>query len=387
MLQEVRKMRFEEVYGGWRERRLSQQEAARILGISERSFRGYRDRYEAEGIEGLIDRRLGQISHRRAPVDEVIALQEQYREGYRGWNVRHFYSFYRREGGGRSYTWVKSRLQEVGLVIRAKGKGAHRKRRERVAIEGMLVHQDGGRDERVVGRKWDLIVTMDDATSKHYSMLFIKEESTESSFIELQETISKQGLFCSLYTDRASHYWHTPTSGGKVDKEKLTQVGRAMKQLGISMIPAYSPQARGRSERMFRIHQDRLPKELAKEGITSMEEANRYLRTTYMPRFNQEFARPAREEGSAFVPYIGPDLREILCEHHERIVGNDNCVRFENLILQIPPDQYRFNYVKTKVCVHKYPDGTLGVFHGPRKLACYDAQGKVIRGKQKNATV
>ena len=387
MLQEVRKMRFEEVYGGWQEGRLSQEEAARILGVCERSFRRYRERYEAEGMAGLIDKRLGQVSHRRAGVDEVMALQEQYRGGYGGWNVRHFHGFYQRSGGSRSYTWVKSRLQEAGLVVRGKRKGAHRRRRERAAQKGMLIHQDGSTHEWVAGQQWDLIVTMDDADSEHYSMFFVLEESTDSSFAGVQETIEKEGLFCALYTDRGSHYWHTAHAGGRVDKVNLTQFGRAMKQLGITMIPAYSPEARGRSERMFRTHQDRLPKELAREGITTMEAANRYLRTTYMPRFNQEFVCPARETGSAFVPYIGPELREILCEHHERTVGNDNCVHFENLILQIPADRYRFNYVKTRVCVHKYPDGTLGVFHGPRKLACYDAQGRVIGGKQKKATV
>jgi len=387
MLQEIRKMRFQEAYEGWQRRRLSQEEAARILGICERSFRRYRDRYEEKGMEGLMDRRISQASHRRAPVDEVMAMQARYREGYGGWNVRHFHSFYRREGGTRSYTWVKSRLQEAGLVNRAKRKGVHRKRRERSAMPGMLLHQDGSRHEWVAGQQWDLIVTMDDATNEHYSMFFVAEESTESSFAGVEETIRSKGLFCSLYTDRGSHYWNTPEAGGMVDKVNLTQFGRAMRQLGISMIAAYSPEARGRSERMFRTHQDRLPKELAKEGITTMEAANRYLRKKYLPRFNAEFVCKARETGTAFVPYIGTELRDILCEQHERTVGNDNCVHFNKRILQLPADQYRFHYVKTRVCVHKYPDGTLGVFHGPRKLANYDAQGRLIGKDKKKATV
>ncbi len=387
MLQEIRIMRFEEAYEGWQKGRLSQQEAARILGICERSFRRYRDRYEEKGMEGLLDKRLCQASHRRAPVDEVMALQGKYREGYAGWNVRHFHSFYRRNGGTRSYTWVKSRLQEAQLVSRGKRKGAHRKRRERSAMPGMLLHQDGSRHEWVVGQQWDLIVTLDDATNEHYSMFFVAEESTQSSFLGIEQTISSKGLFCSLYTDRGSHYWHTAEAGGRVDKVNLTQFGRAMKQLGISMIAAYSPEARGRSERMFRTHQDRLPKELAKEAITSMEAANRYLRKKYLPRFNQEFSCQAREPGTAFMPYIGTELRDILCEQHERTVGNDNCIHFDNRILQIPADQYRFNYVKTKVRVHRYYDGTLGVFHGPRKLADYDCRGQLIGKNKKKATV
>jgi hypothetical protein len=387
MLQEIRKMRFKEAYDGWQEGRLSQGEAARILGICDRSFRRYRDRYEEQGMEGLLDKRLNQVSHRRAAVDEVMALTEKYRGGYEGWNARHFHNWYRCEGGKRSYTWVKSRLQEAQLIVRAKRKGAHRKRRERSAMAGMMLHQDGSRHEWVEGQQWDLIVTMDDATSEHYSMFFVEEESSASSFAGVEETIVKKGLFCSLYTDRGSHYWHTPEAGGRVDKVNLTQFGRAMKQLGISMIAAYSPEARGRSERMFRTHQDRLVKELAREGITTMEAANQYLRKRYRSGFNAEFSCEPREQATAFVPYIGTELRDILCEQYERTVGNDNCVHFDNHILQIPADRYRFNYVKTNVRVHRYRDGMLGVFHGPRKLATYDQQGNVIAESKKKKTV
>ena len=387
VLEEIRQMRFEEAYEGWQEGRLSQQEAARILGICDRSFRRYRDRYEEQGMEGLLDKRLNQASHRRAPVDEVMALREQYRGGYEGWNARHFHRWYRRAGGRRSYTWVKRQLQEARLIVRGKRKAAHRKRRERCAVPGMMLHQDGSRHEWVAGQQWDLIVTMDDATNEHYSMFFVMEESTVSSFTGVEETIHKKGLFCSLYTDRGSHYWHTPEAGGRVDKLNLTQFGRAMKQLGVSMIPAYSPEARGRSERMFRTHQGRLPKELLKQGIQTREAANRYLKKRYLPGFNAEFTRPARETGTAFVPYIGTELTDILCEQYERTVGNDNCVHFDNRILQIPADRYRFNYVKTTVRVHRYRDGTLTVFHGPRKLATYDQQGKIIATSKKKVTV
>lgn len=380
-LQETRKMRFEEAYGGWRGKSLTQEEAARILGVTDRTFRRYVERYEDSGLEGLVDKRLSQISHRRAPVDEVLAVEELYRSRYDGWNAKHFFSWYKRQGGNRSYTWVKTRLQEAKLRPKASKKGVHRKRRERSALPGMIVHQDGSSHEWVAGQKWDLIVTMDDATNEHYSMFFCEEEGTASSFRGVQETIEEKGLFCSFYSDRGSHYWYTPEAGGKVDKVNLTQFGRAMKQLGITMIPAYSPEARGRSERMFGTHQERLPKELALMGITTMEKANRYLQENYMPAFNAEFKQQSPEEGSAFVPYIGPLIEEILCEHHDRTVGHDNCVQFENLALQIPPDRYRCNYVKTKVRVHRYLDGTLAVFHGPRKLATYDQQGKAMQPK------
>lgn len=385
LLQEIRKMRFEEAYEGWNEGRLTQAEAATLLGMSERNFRRYLVRFEADGLQGLIDRRLEQVSNRRAPVDEVLALTDLYRHRHRGWNVRHFHVWYRRDGGSRSYSWVKKHLQAAGLVEKGKLKGAHRKKRERMPLPGMMIHQDGSRHEWVPDQMWDLIVTMDDATSEHYDMRFVEEEGTASSFLGMRTVILNRGLPCTFYSDRGSHYWTTPEAGGKVDKEHPTQFGRAMRQLGIEMIPAYSPEARGRSERAFATHQDRLPKELALAGITDMASANRYLAEVYRPQFNTEFAVPSREEGSAFVPWIGGNLDDILCEQIERTVGNDNCVKFEGMSLQIPADRHRCNYVKAKVRVHRYPDGSLAIFHGPRQLASYTSEGKPITTELKQA--
>ena len=379
LLQEIRKMRFEEAYEGWTQNRLTQEEAALMLGVSDRTFRRYLCRYEREGLDALTDKRISQVSHRRAPVDELIALTTLYQGRYFGWNVKHFFRFYRKKHAGkRSYGWVKTALQKEGLISKSSKRGAHRKKRERAAMEGMMLHQDGSDHEWVPDQRWDLIVTMDDATSEHYSMFFIEEESTASSFLGVKETIEKKGLFCSFYSDRGSHYWLTPEVGGKVDKERLTQFGRALHHLGIEMIPAYSPEARGRSERMFRTHQDRLPKELAMHNITTMDAANEYLRNTYMSSFNDEFKVPAAVEGSAFVPWLNGNIDDVLCEQYERTVGKNNCVSFEGLTLQIPKDQYRCHYVKAKVRVHRYVDGQLAIFHGPRKLANYDAKGEPI---------
>jgi hypothetical protein len=246
----------------------------------------------------------------------------------------------------------------------------------------MMLHQDGSRHEWVSGRMWDLIVTMDDATNEHYSMFFVEEEGTASSFQGVRDVIIRTGLFGSLYTDRGSHYWLTPKEGGKVSKTQLTQFGRAMRQLGIQMIAAYSPQARGRSERAFQTHQDRLVKELSFHDITSLREANRYLAQVYMPAFNAEFAKPALEEGSAFVPWVGGKLDDILCEHTERTVSADNCVRFGGMKLQIPANPYRCHYVRATVRVHRYLDGSPAIFHGPRKLADYDPRGKLKEVKK-----
>ena len=229
--------------------------------------------------------------------------------------------------------------------------------------------------EWVPGRYWDLIITLDDATSEHYSMFFVEEEGTASSFRAMAEVITEWGLPSSLYTDRGAHYWHTPEAGGKVDRRNLTQFGRAMRQLGVEMIPAYSPEARGRCERMFGTHQGRLPKELAARSIDTLCGANRYLAEHYRPAFNAEFAVPAAEAGTAFVPFIGPGLADILCEQIGRTVGRDNCVSFENLKLQIPAQAHRRHFTKVRVRVHRYPDGCLAVFHGPRKLADYHSDG------------
>jgi len=376
-------MRFQEAYEGWNAGRLTQAEAARLLGMCERSFRRYLVRYEAEGEEGLLDRRLECAANRAAPVDEVMVMQDLYRQRHTGWNMRHFHTWYRRDGGTRSYSWVKKHLQAGGLVGKGKQKGVHRKKRERMPLPGMMIHQDGSKHEWIAGQLSDLIVTMDDATSWHYSMFLVEEEGTASSFRGTGDVIVRHGLFCTFYSDRGSHYWTTPEAGGKVDKENLTQFGRAMKQLGIEMIAAYSPEARGRSERAFATHQERLPKELALAGITDIGAANRYIAEVYLPAFNAEFAVPAREEGTAFVPWIGGGLDDILCEQYERTVGNDNCVRFEGLSLQIPADRHRFNYVKARVRVHRYNNGNLALFHGPRKLADYSPKGVLITNSLK----
>jgi transposase len=378
VLQEVRQMRFEELYERRQRRELTMAEAAEMLGVTERTFRRWGDRYEAEGTAGLQDRRLGHASARAVPVDEVLEMVTLYESRYTGWTVKHFYERWQTEHGGRrSYTWIKNRLQAAGHVPRAPRRGAHRKKRPRKPLPGMMLHQDGSTHEWVPGCQWDLIVTMDDATSELYSAFFVDEEGTMSSFRGLRDVIETTGLFSSLYTDRGSHYWYTDAAGGKVNKSRPTQVHRALQQLGITLIPAYSPEARGRSERTFRTLQDRLPKELALAGITDMAAANQYLLTAFLPAYNQRFAVAAVEPGTAFVPWIGTNLTEILCVQEERVVANDNTVRYQGRSLQIPPDAHRFHYVKATVQVHEYPDGSLAVFHGPRCLARYNAEGQL----------
>ena len=378
ILQEVRMMRFEDIRGRYQSRSLSCEEAAEILGMSVSTFYRMRRRYEEEGLEGLADRRLGKISARRAPVDEVMRVINLFETQYYDFTVQHFHEKLSQRGIGRSYTWTKSVLQEAGLVKKAPKRGIHRRKRPRRPLPGMMLHQDGSSHEWVKGRFWDLIVTMDDATNVIYSAFFVEEEGAMSSFKALHEVIAQHGLFCSLYTDRASHYFHTPEAGGQVDHNNLTQVGRALKQLGIEQIPAYSPEARGRSERMFGTLQKRLPQELRVQGITELQEANRYLTEVYLAAHNQRFAVASQEKGSAFTPWVGQGLEHVLAVQEDRTVGNDNTVRYKGLILQIPENRRRYHYVKAKVRVHEYPDGTLAVFHGPRKLAHYGPTGELM---------
>lgn len=372
-------MRFGEVYDRFSKGSLSCWEAADLLGMSERNFLRYRNRYEAEGAEGLYDRRVGRASARRFSVDVTTRVIELYATRYFDFNVKHFHEKLVTEHGfNLSYTWTKQVLQHAGLVTLARKRGAHRRKRPRKALPGMMLHQDGSQHYWVPEEEWDLIVTMDDATSEIYAMSFVAEEGTLSSFAALHEVISTRGLFSSLYADRGSHYWTTKEASKGVDKDAPTQVKRALDQLGIELIPASCPEARGRSERMFETLQGRLPQELRLAGITTMEAANRYLRELFMPAHNAQFQVPAADPGSAFIPYVGRDLADILCIQEERVVSRDNCVAYKRLPLQIPPDKHRHHYVKARVRVHEYPDGTLAVFHGPRCLARYDAAGAPI---------
>ena len=337
-VQENRKMRFLEAYEGLNEGRLSQAEAALLLGQCERSFRRHIERYEADGMDGLLDRRLSQISKRRASSAEVDHVVRLYKSGFAGWNLAHFHSKYKAEfKGQRSYSWLKTVLQGAGVVKASKRRGKHRIKRERAPLAGMMLHQDASTHRWVCGAVWDLVVTMDDATGEHTSMFFCHQEGTDSSFHGIGQTIARYGLFACLYTDRGSHYFTTPEAGGKVDKVNLTQVGRALKQLGIGHIGAYSPEARGRSERAFQTHQGRLPQELARAGIVDMGRANhQYLEQVYRLAHNREFCVASALAGNAYVAFISGSLPDILCQQHERTVNNDNCVSFEGLSLNRP---------------------------------------------------
>jgi hypothetical protein len=379
MLWEVFVRRFEEAFELYRRQRLTGEEAGELLGMSGRQFRRFCVRYEEGGIEGLRDRRIGKVSPRRAPKRELERMQSLYRELYGDFTVKHFHEhLVRRHGYKLGYTVTRQSLQSVGLVAKARRRGAHRKKRARRPLPGMLLFQDGS-THRWIGaldRDLDLVVTLDDATGRICSANFVDQEGTMSSFLGLPETIAEHGLFSAFYTDRGSHDFITPKSGGKVDKNQLTQVGRALTQLGITHIASYSPQGRGRMERVFGTLQKRLPQELRLAQIKTVAAANRYLKARFVPDYNARFAVPAAEPGSAFIRYAGRPIEDVLCVQEDRVVGADNCVSWKRDSLQIPLQRHRRHYVRATVRVHEYPDGRLAIFDGPRCLARFEAKGR-----------
>jgi transposase len=381
-----RAMKVQEVILRAMARKITWYEAAEILGFTDRHLRRIRERYEEFGYDGLFDRRRGQPSPKRVPLPTVEAVLSLYREKYFDLNVSHFHEKLKTEHQiDLSYTWVKAALQGAGLVARARKRGVHRKRRERRPLPGMLLHIDGSHHQWFQDERWyDLIVILDDATSEIYYAQLTEEESTLTVMAGLKEVIQSKGVFCALYSDRGSHFWLTPKAGGKVDPHRLTQVGRALRELGVQMIPAYSPQARGRSERNFGTWQGRLPQELRLRGIRTLEAANRFLREHYIAEFNARFQVQAAQRGSAFVRRTSKDLDLIFALQFERTVNRDNTVSVQNLRLQIEPVRWRATLAGCTVTAHQHLDGTFTITHGPQRLGHYSAEG-VPLDKEKTA--
>ena len=370
-------MKMQEVILRAMAKRITWWQAAEILGISERQMRRWRRRYEKFGYDGLWDRRRGRPSPRRVPLELAERVLALYRERYFDFNVQHFYEKLREQHGiGLSYSWVKGALQGAGLVKKASRRGVHRRRRPRRPLPGMLLHLDGSKHAWLPeGRHYDLLAVLDDATSEIYYAQLVEEESTRTVLAALRAVVEKKGLFCALYSDRASHFFETPKAGGKIDPQRLTQVGRALGRLGIRMIPAYSPQARGRGERNFRTWQGRLPQELRLRKIRTVEEANAFLRQEYLEEFNRRFARPAAQLGSAFLGLAGQDLERVFALQHERVVSQDNTVQIAQRVLQLEKTPWRNTLAGCQVIVYEHLDGTLSVGYGPHWVGRFSAEG------------
>lgn len=361
-------------------KKISWWEAAEIIGVTDRTMRRWRERLEEHGYSGLADRRKGKVSFRRVPLKTCEEVLRLYREKYFDLSIRHFHEKLREEHKMElSYSWVQQALQGAGLVNKRSRRGPHRRRRERRPFPGMLLHIDGSKHRWLNDDRWyDLIVILDDATSEIYYAQLVEEESTRTVMTALREVVEKRGSFCALYSDRGSHFFWTPKAGEPVDKGRLTQVGRALKELGIQMIPAYSPQARGRSERNFGTWQGRLPQELRLANITTAEAANAFLRSRYITEFNRKFAVAAKEKGTAFRSCSRKDLDWVFSIQTERVVGKDNTVAIADRRWQIQKTRFRYSLAGCTVTIHEHLDGRISIRYGPHVVAQFDGLGKAI---------
>jgi hypothetical protein len=359
-------------------KKISWLDAAEIIGVSDRTIRRMRESYQQFGYTGLMDRRKGKQSSHRVPMGTAEEVLRLYREVYLDLNIRHFHEKLRQEHQIElSYTWVQLALQGAGLVAKRRKRGPHRRRRPRRPLPGMLLHIDGSKHRWLNDDRWhDLIVILDDATSEIYYAQLVEEESTRSVMAGLREVIENKGLFCALYSDRGSHFFVTMKEGEKVDKHRLTQVGRAMKELGVQMIAAYSPQARGRSERSFGTWQGRLPQELRLAGITTVEKANAFLRDRYIGEFNAKFSVAAEEKGTAFRRTSRSDLNWIFTIQTERVVAKDNTVTIAARSWQIDKTRFRHTLAGCTVTIHEHLDGSISIRYGPHTIGQFEAHGE-----------
>lgn len=359
------------------EGKINWEQAASILRVTARQARRLRLQYEEFGIEGLRDKRTGRrMPSRIKPqvVEKVCQLKE---DVYPDFSVQHFYEQLTEKHKLKlSYTWVLTILQARGLVKKAAGRGKYRRRRERRAMVGMLIHLDGSTHEWIPGLPmWDLIVALDDADGRILYARFVEQEGTVSTLQALEHILVRYGRFCEFYTDRGAHFCRTSDADKGPDQQQDGQVARVLKALGIRHILARSPQARGRSERAFGTIQGRLPQELRLAGIRTYEQANTYLEKHFVPDFNRRFTvKPAQSE-SAFSPLVGLDLRLLLSVQHDRTVQNDNTVRFEGLRLQLPTTKQKAHFVRCPVVVHELLNGNLGVSYQGNLVATYSREG------------
>jgi len=358
-------------------------QAAEILGVSPRTMRRWRWRYMEFGVEGLQDRRRVDRSPHAVPEAELARWFRLYRKHYTGYNARHFYSCLKRRHGGSlwSYSVVLRALQGAGLLQKKRPRGRHWLRREPRACFGELLHIDGSRHRWLTHRpeEWQtLIVVLDDATKRIlYAQLF-EHETTRAILTALHHVVHTYGIPQALYSDRAGWATVTRIAGQRAERNHITQVGRALQQLGIEHILAYSPQARGRSERANRTLQDRLVKELATGGVRTCERANRYLEERFLPAYNEEFGRAPAHPDSGFAPADHVDSEAIFCEEQTRLVHRDNTVAQDGRCLQITRQPGRATCAGLKVTVRSHLDQTYTVWLGSKLLGRYSERGRAL---------
>src|SRR5881397_895088 len=379
-----RAMKVQEVILRAVDGKLTWLQAADILGRSPRSIRRLRWKLAHFGDDGLFDRRRQTPSPKRAPLAEIQHLLALYRDRYQGFNVRHFHQLARRQHGVRfCYAFVKQALQTAGLVAKHQPRGRHRRRREPRPCFGELLHLDGSRHRwlALLPERWfTLIAVVDDATKRVlYAQLREGGESVAAILTAVRAVLEHYGVPMALYTGRAHWAVHTPTSGSAPDRRHPTQVGRALARRGIEHILGYSPQARGRSERVNRTLQDRRVNELRLAGVTTVAAANRYLCEQFLPGFNAEFGRPPADPSSAFVPLGRVELDQILCVEDERVVGRDNVVTADGVPRQVAKQPGRRTCAGLRVLVRRHLNGHHSLWYGTRCLGRYDNRGRPLQ--------
>ena len=381
----VKAMKIQEVILRATSKQIHWTEAADIIGVSYRTMKRWKMRYQQQGYDGLFDRRGKIPSPKRVPLKELEKMLGLYRGKYMGLNISHFHEKLKSHGIDRGYTFVKNALQTAGLAAKSKARGQYRRRRSRRPLRGMMLHLDGSPYAWIPAlpdEMFDLLVLMDDATNEIYEMELIPEEDTLGCMKLIKTCIQKQGIFCSLYTDRASHFFLTPKAGQPVKEDHFTQIGRALNELGITAIPSYQVQGRGRSERMNRTLQGRLPNELGLDGIKTLEEANRFIKEVYLPQHNNRFSVQPEQSGSAFIPvadHLNLDL--VFSIKEQRTVNPDHTLQFQRLTLQIPPSPLRVSFARCRVMVHQHIDHTLSITFGPHVIGRYDSIGNPLSDK------
>ncbi len=382
-------MKIQEVFQKAKHQSITWNEAAEILGVDPRTVRRWKHTVEEDGFRSLLDKRTRKPSAKRVLHVERTRVLKLYKELYWQWNVKHFHEQLRKYQLPYSYTWTKNLLQEAGLVQKDSKRDKHRRKRPRKPLIGMMLHIDGSEHAWIPGLKGHqtLMAVMDDADNRCYYAKLVHEENTRESMLGLEHVVKTKGLYCSMYSDRASHFFHTPKAGGKVDLSNLTQVGRAMYELGIEMIPGYSPEARGRGERFFGTWQGRLPNELKLHGIKTIPDANQYIQESFLPWYNKNLTVLPAEKASAFTPCLRKDLDYVFCVKEQRIVNHDNTVQWKKLLLQIEPQSLRISFAKCRVIVCEHFDDTLSVLYGHHLIGKYDSQGQPLNLKKRTNQV
>ena len=386
-MDEIRKLEVIQKVEG---KQLTGKEAANRLRLSERQVRRLIAKYRGQGPPGLVHGNRGRVANNRIPEETRAKVLELAEDGYRDYNDSHFTEELAEQHGIEiSRSSVRRIRREAGLSSpRKRRPPRHRKRRERREKAGMLLQTDGSRHDWLEGRgPWlTLIAYIDDATNEVMGATFRGEEDAAGYFLGLQEICIKRGIPGAIYADRHTIF-QSPlraTIEQELNGEQpRSQFGRLLDELGIELISARSPQAKGRIERLWGVLQDRLVKALREAGAASQEEANQVLEK-YLPKHNRKFMREAAELGTTYLPWPQEyQIKDFFCFKHKRMVSNDNTFSFDGHHFQIPPGSQQRSYARASVDVLQHLNGQLEVRYQGKSLVTFQhASGQPVRVKK-----